>query len=500
MNLDWRLLSPELILTLFAVVCLLVSVGARPHLTRAPEAATVAIVGSALALAAVLWIAFGEPLPDRPVGYALAVDGLALFFKALCILATLVVVAMSCGYDQPIANRGELYALLLFAEVAMCLLCSANDAITLYLSLEFLSLVSYALAGLTKQEPRSNEAAVKYFLFGAVSAGVMLYGLSLLYGLTGTTDLAGIASGLRATASAVALPALVMVLAGLLFKVSGVPFHMWTPDVYQGAPLPVAAFLSVASKAAGFAVLCRVVMVAVPSTVHRWPELLAFVAAATMVVGNLSALKQTDIVRMLAFSTVAQAGYVLMGVAALTAGEPPALAACMMYLLAYLVMNLGAFAAVIAAARVVGTTEIADYRGLAYRAPWLAWTMVFFLLSLTGLPPTAGFIGKYFLFQAAIRADLVWLAVVAFLNSVVAAYYYFNVMRMMVFLQTEKTGSVPQSGMLRLAIFASLAGTLVMGVAPSLLIDPAERSSRNVLHQRRAGLQVSRPDTSAPRR
>ncbi|MGQ9523824.1 MAG: NADH-quinone oxidoreductase subunit N [Armatimonadota bacterium] len=482
-SVPFRLLAPELILTATAIAVLLLSVAARR--TRSAlslSLATLTASGSALALAAVLSLYVSMPPGEAGVRvtHVLVVDGLALFFKIVCILASIIAVMLTEAYHKRIRNIGEFYAILAFAELAMCLLVSARELITIYLALEFLSLVSYVMAGYMKDEPKSNEAAVKYFLYGASSAGVMLYGMSILYGISGSTDLGVIASHISGSSQPpyALVAAVSLVAVGFLFKIAAVPFHQWSPDIYEGAPTPVTAFLSVAPKTAGFGVLLRAFVEVFPTQAPDWPAVMAWLAALSMTVGNLSAIPQRNIKRMLAYSSIAQAGYVMMGVAVasdIMAGT--GIPAALIYLAVYLVMNLGAFAVAIAVERLTGSEDIPEYAGLAQRAPWLAWTMVIFLISLAGLPLTAGFVGKFYLFAAVLRFhELFWLAVVAAVNTAISVYYYLNVARWMFFAPARTTAQVQQPISLRLTLVATLALTLALGAFPDRLVDMAASS------------------------
>lgn len=487
---DFLLLLPEIILAMTAVGTLIVAGGRSPQREQG-LAQTFALLGSFLAGVAVIYL-YPQVQPHQPaewglVGKAVAVDGLSLFFKLASIFATILVILASYGYAKPLANPAEFFSLLVFAELAMCFLASGAELITIYISLEFLSLVSYIMAGYRKEDPKSNEAAVKYFLYGSVSAAAMAYGLTILYGMTGTTFLEGVVSQVQTTQSPLLVFSFCLVAVGFLFKVAVAPFHQWAPDIYEGSPTPVATFLAAAPKAAGFAVLLRAFLLALPARVYDWGFMMGVVAALSMTLGNLSAIAQTSMKRMLAYSSIAQAGYILMGVAA-SAGavrsaeglaNAPAIPATMIYMLVYLIMNIGAFAVVIAVERLTGTDRIPDYAGLIYRSPWLAWSMVVFLLSLAGVPPTAGFVGKWYLFAAVLHpyANLVWLAIVAGVNTVISVYYYFNVVRTMFFLPPEtETLDHPPLG-LTLVVLVSLVLTIGILVQPQRVIQLAEASS-----------------------
>jgi NADH-quinone oxidoreductase subunit N len=337
----------------------------------------------------------------------------------------------------------------------------------------------YILAGYLKPSERSNEAAVKYFLLGAFSLGILLYGMSILYGLTGSTNLHAIATAL-ADGSVVNRPllllAVVLIVAGVGFKIAAVPFHMWAPDVYEGSPTPITAFLSVGSKAASFAMLLRIFVEGLPSMSDDWRMLFYVLAVLTMTVGNLAAITQSNIKRMLAYSSIAHAGYLLIGV---VAGTPRGVSAMLIYLFVYALMQLGAFAVVVLLRRSdsIGD-ELKDFNGLYFRNPLAAVAMLLFMLSLGGIPPTAGFMGKFWLFSAAIEAGYVWLAVIGVLNSAVSLYYYIRVVVFM-WLKNEPVGSEPHmSPALAITVAVTLAGTLALGVYPRPLFDLAQTSAR----------------------
>jgi NADH-quinone oxidoreductase subunit N len=375
------------------------------------------------------------------------VDPVAVFFKALLIGASLLVVlAFTFRNSRELhgLGQGELYALLLAVTLSNVLMAAANDLAMLYLALEMVSITSYVMVAYMKGDRMSNEASLKYILFGAVSTGAMLYGLSLLYGLTGTTSLpairdflaAGISESNRFAVYAIAL----LVFAGFGFKTASVPFHFWCPDVYQGAPTPVTAFLSVAPKAAGFAIMMRFFYqgLSVPRTepwdlagTIDWVRVLMLISVLTMTVGNVAALTQTNMKRLLAYSSIAHAGYIMMGVVSLSANGARGL---MIYLAAYLFMNLGAFLVVTLVHLHDGSFDLRDYAGLHRRSPLLAVSMGIFLLSLVGIPPFVGFMGKLYVFAAVIERgpEYWWYAVVGAVNAAIAAFYYFRIMKTMV--------------------------------------------------------------------
>jgi NADH-quinone oxidoreductase subunit N len=369
------------------------------------------------------------------------IDNFAIYFKVLIALAGAIVTVFSLlSRELEIDGKprlGEYYSLMLAMTFGMFLMVSANDLLLMYLAIEIVSLSSYAIVGFTKNVPRSAEASMKYVIYGGVSSGIMIFGISIIYGMLGTTNFGEIMSVLstKNVAGMQAQPFMlgcIMVLAGLGYKISAAPFHFWTPDVYEGGPITMTAFLSVASKAAGFAVLIRFVLGTVPETMQgfSWTSILGPMSVLTMTLGNLAALQQSNLKRLLAYSSIAHAGYMLMG---LVVGSSYGVAAIMIYFAIYLVMNLGAFFAVQKVAEQIGSEEIEDYRGLGPRMPLVGILFSVFMISLVGLPPTAGFIGKLFLFNSLIDGgrDFLWLAVIGAVNSVVSLYYYVRVLKVM---------------------------------------------------------------------
>jgi len=371
----------------------------------------------------------------------LVVDGFSIFFKVLIAAAGVLVVIFSLmSRELETDGRprlGEYYSLMVAMTFGMFLMVGANDLLAMYMGIEIVSLCSYAIVGFTKNVPRSSEASMKYVIYGGLSSGVMLFGISLMYGLLGTTNFGELGAILGApNAQPVVVPPLViasiMIMAGLGYKISAVPFHFWTPDVYEGAPITMTAFLSVASKAAGFALLIRFVAGAYPATMQGfdWMPILATLSVATMSLGNLAALQQSNLKRLLAYSSIAHAGYMLMGLAV---GTTYGVTAILIYFAIYLVMNLGAFFAVQKVSEQIGSEEIEDFRGLGPRMPVVGVLFATFMISLVGLPPTSGFIGKLFLFNALLDAgkEYLWLAVIGVLNSVISLYYYVRVLKVM---------------------------------------------------------------------
>jgi NADH-quinone oxidoreductase subunit N len=485
---DLTYLLPEFILLLAgAAVFVLDIVWLRRRRSLGAEAVLevpwlpyVALAGLVVAILALIPSLGGV----RSVATTLAVDPFALFFKVLAFVGVGVVILTAVPYlPGRTAYRGEFYALLLIAALAISLAVSATNLVMIYLGMEFLSITSYILAGYIRNDQKSGEAAIKYFLYGATASAMMLYGMSLLYGATGTTDLAGIAAAFTGKQQSSLLwlsaPALVLLLAGFGFKASLVPFHQWAPDTYEGAPTPITAFLSTASKATGFAILIRVFVVALAPVHAQWSALLVAVSILTMTIGNLTALRQTNVKRLLAYSSIAQAGYILMGVAAATLDKGSTFTGIngtLIYLFAYLFTNAGAFAVVIAVENATGRTELKDYAGLVQRSPWLAGLMFLFLVSLAGIPPTAGFLGKFFVFGAVVRQQLWILAAVAAVNSVVAAFYYLNIVRYMFFTPCDDAERIRIAPSLQAALAITGALTLLLGLLPARLIAWATAS------------------------
>jgi NADH-quinone oxidoreductase subunit N len=410
----------------------------------------------------------------------IAVDGFGFFFKLIVLLAAGLTILMASRYlETEGSRRGEFYFLILCATLGMMFLASGVDLITIFIGLETMAVSFYILVGYLKPNRRSNEAAVKYFLLGAFSLGILLYGMSLLYGLTGSTNLRAIVSALAVQAPGPLLMlALVLIIAGIGFKIAAVPFHMWAPDVYEGAPTPVTAFLSVGSKAASFAMLLRILFEGLPFLKAEWQVCFYMLAVLTMTAGNVLALTQSNVKRMLAYSSIAHAGYVLIGVVAAT---PRGIVAMLIYLMIYVFMQLGAFAVVTLLRRedVIGD-ELKDLSGLYVRSPLAATAMLLFMLSLAGIPPTAGFMGKFWLFGAAIEAGYIWLAVIGVLNSVLSLGYYARVVVFM-FMKEESVGSpIVARPALATALIVATIGTLGLGLYPRPLFELAELSARSL--------------------
>lgn len=464
---------PEMILAVFATLIMLWESRHDEHGER-PGMPAMALVG--LALAAIASIVAGSN-PGLAFHNMLVVDSFATYFRLLVLgIGALAVFTASPFLRARAAEGGEFYSLLLLSLIGQSLMAASNEMIMVFIGIEISSIASYVLAGYLRDDKRANESALKYFLLGSFATGFLLYGISWIYGLTGTTNLNEIAAILGnsdiAPDAVLTAAAAALILAGLSFKVSAVPFQSWAPDVYQGAPTPVGAFLSAAPKAAAFAALLRIFYTAFEPMADRWLPLVTAVALATMVVGNLAALWQTDVKRMLGYSSIANAGYVLVAVAS---HSTLGVSAVLFYLAAYAVMNFGAFAVV----SMREETELSDFNGLAQRQPMTAALMSVFIASLIGLPLTAGFFGKFYIFKSAIDAEMYWLTGLGLLTSAVAAFYYLRVivaMYMKPAAENAEELAAPAPG-LQAVLFVSAALTVGFGVFPGWLLDWATRSS-----------------------
>ncbi|MGA9119892.1 MAG: NADH-quinone oxidoreductase subunit N [Bacteroidota bacterium] len=484
---DLHFLLPEVVLTATLLIAIITDlISKRPVFTMA-----VVLTGFAVALGIVIgqWGANTTVFSNM-----LAVDPFSSFFK-LVILVSAILIVLFSPWSSELTNRprplGEYYALIVGMTLGIVLMAGANNLLMMYLALELSSISSYILTGFTREATDSSEASLKYVIYGAFSSGLMLYGISILYGLTGTLDLGLINQELpgviaRGGSSVYALAiAGMLALAGFGYKISAVPFHFWAPDVYEGAPITITAFLSVASKAGGFAMMIRFFKVIFIDTGapglslgawasmngFAWYHFVAALSVLTMTVGNVVALWQTNLKRMLAYSSIAHAGYLLMGVVVM---NNDGLAAIMIYFVVYMFMNLGAFYVVMLMAGKIGSEDMEDYKGLGPRAPLMTVSLSIFLISLTGLPPTAGFVGKLYLFAAAINNGWVWLAVVAAINSVIALYYYIRVMKNMYLEKSEVTTAIAFSYPQRAMVLVLVVPVLLLGIYFAPLSDLAQ--------------------------
>ena len=468
-DVDYVALAPELTLGVTVLVVLVLD------LFLPPERKWWAAVASLLGLARSLMVTIALVGGERAVmfGGTYVVDAFAVLFKVFFLSVGIVVVALSLRYfREGRYYQGEYYFLILTSFLGMLTISSSRDLLMLFISLEVVSAPGFLMAGFRKRDPRSNEAALKFFLIGILSTAVMLYGMSLVYGVTGALRLDLIAQSLSGEASGVEVAAVLFVVAGFAFKVSSVPFHFWAPDTYEGSPVPVAAFLSVASKAAGFAGLIALMFFGFAPLAEFWAPVFAVLSILTMTIGNLVALQQRQVVRLLAYSSIAQAGYMLLPFA--LAGVSPAVnqqavRAAIFYILVYAIMNLGAFAVVVAMAREAPGILVSDFAGMGRRAPAMAVAMLMFFVSLAGIPPTPGFWGKFFIFQAAIAADQAWLAVVMVVNSVISVWYYFSVIRPMFFVEPAMARPFRAPALVTAVVVLASAAVVVLGVLPGLI-------------------------------
>ncbi|MFZ6016794.1 MAG: NADH-quinone oxidoreductase subunit N [Nitrospirota bacterium] len=453
---------PELVMTALALIVLMVEL-----LIKKKEILAVLSIGGVALVAAFLIGSSGATFGGMFIS-----DGYSTFFKLIFFVNVILSILISIKYIViEKVNFGEYYGLILFSTIGMMIMASAADLIVLYLGLELMALSTYILAGFIRYDVRSNEAALKYFLLGAFSSAFLLYGISMIYGLTGTTDLKAISlyiSEKGLAGNPALLLSVILFTVAFGFKIAAAPFHMWAPDVYEGAPTSITAFMSVGPKAAGFAVLGRVFMVAFASIKVDWAAILIPLSILTMGVGNIVALAQTNIKRMLAYSSIAHAGYALLGI---IAANNEGLASMMNYLMIYAFMNIGAFAVIITL-RSEGFRgeDITDYEGLAKTHPLSAALMLIFMFSLTGIPPTAGFIGKLYVFMSAINAGYTWLVVVAVIFSVISAYFYLRIVMYMYMREPKVEVSLSTSTPIGFALVITTGAVLIIGVYPSFLV------------------------------
>ncbi len=474
-EIDLYLIAPEIIITLFGFLVLLIDVflpkkGGKGYL------GILSLIG--------IVIAFFYTLPQIGsvksgfTGMFIS-DGYALFFKLTFLMIAFLTVLISMGYTRREGIEcGEYYALVLFATLGMMLMAAGTHLITIFLGLETMSISIYILAGMMRDNRRSAEAALKYFLLGAFATGFLLYGIALLYGATGSLYLKDVASYI-ASKNLLKNPMLLMSLAfltiGFGFKIASVPFHMWTPDVYEGAPTSITAFMATGVKAAGFSALVRVFFSALPGFRPDWTSIMWLIAAVTMTVGNLVAISQINIKRMLAYSSIAHAGYILV---AFVAGNDLGTSGILFYLMAYAFMNLGAFCCVILLGKKgEENTLINDYAGIGFKYPLLAVSMTIFLLSMAGIPPLGGFMAKFYVFSAAVKERFYWLVIIGVLNSAVSVYYYLRVTVLMYFRESEREITGLQfSPASVIALILAVIGTLYMGIFPANVISFAQKS------------------------
>ena len=468
-------IMPEIILSCVAMVLLLVNVfvpskdkGYLGYLSILGLGATAAsVIGS--------W----GPAVSAFNG-SIVQDNFGAFFKIIFLISAAMAILISDRYmKQEECNQGELYPLILFSTVGMMLMAAGTDMMVIFLGLELLSICLYVLAGFNRNSLKSNEAGLKYFLLGSFSTGFLLYGMALTYGATGSTKLAVISNYVMGNPAVAANPlflvGMLLIATGFAFKIAAAPFHMWTPDVYEGAPTPMTAFMSAGPKAAGFAAFIRVMIFAFPMLRAEWADLLWILAVLTMTVGNIIALSQDNIKRMLAYSSIAHAGYALVGFVATNAEGA---AGIMFYMLSYAFMNIGAFAVIVLLTKKgEANGNVSDMAGLGFKKPVLALCLSIFLFSLAGMPPTAGFVGKFYLFSAAVKSGYIWLAIIGVLNSAASVYYYLRVMVYMYMKEpNEEFEWASMSAPVAACLVIAVAATLVMGVVPSTVLQLAQQA------------------------
>jgi NADH-quinone oxidoreductase subunit N len=492
--LNLALLLPEISLAVFAALIILLDL----FIQRKGWLAAVSIIG--LLVSAGFALSLWGTTPQSAFNHMLAVDNFGVFFKLLFAGIAILVILASADYVSKFRRfQGEFYALILLSTLGMMLMASTTELVTLFVSLELVNLSLYALVGFLK-DTKSTEASLKYLLLSSIASAVLLFGLAFVFGFTGTTQLAEISGIILNTfssqtansATSVLLnPALylgvIMIIAGFGFKIAMVPFHMWVPDIYEGAPTPVTAYLSVASKSAGFAIILRIFYSAFGFSGNLsldWGIVFAVLAALTMTAGNIIAIQQNNVKRMLGYSSIAQAGYIMIGLAALGLTQNAATAGAsgqsgiLFFLVSYSLTNLGAFIAIIAISNKINSDQINDFAGMGKRSPLIAIALTLCLISLIGMPPAAGFMAKFYIFSTAVRHDLLWLVVIAVLNSVISAYYYLRVVKVMWTGEPASKEKVDSSLPLKVALIISCLGVLVLGVVPGLGMRLAEMASK----------------------
>ena len=468
-SIDLIALAPVLVLSVFAMLVLVLDLWGGRNKSLLVFTSLVGLLMTAIS-------AFAKhPIPAYSFNDSYIVDHMSLFFICIFTISSALAILLSVEYNEREGIRaGEYYALILFCTVGMILLASSTDMIMIFLGIEIVSICLYVLAGIRRNDHRSNEAALKYFLLGAFATGFLLYGMTLVYGSTGSTNLFKIAEFVQnpsAQSSPLLLMGLVLLIIGFGFKVASAPFHMWAPDVYQGAPTPVTAFMAVGPKAAAFAAFFRVFAEAFPAMSSSWEILLSIIAVLSMIVGNLGAIMQTNIKRMLAFSSVSHAGYILMAVIAKSSLGSSSM---LFYMLTYAFMTFGVFGIIIILGRKgEENLEIQNYSGLAYKHPVIALSMTIFLLSLGGLPPFAGFVAKFYLFSAAIQEGLLTLVIIAVLNSAISFYYYLKIVVFMYMKEPEAEFNISLTPMTLFVVLIGVIGTIQLGIFPNAIITLA---------------------------
>ena len=491
MNLS--LFIPEIALAITAVLVIMLDLFVRQSVRKyvLPGVSLAGLI-VACVFAVIMW---GDNNPAL-FNNMLAADNFAMFFKLLFAGTAFLVILASADYASKFERfQGEYYALILLSTLGMTLMAAATDLISLYVSLELTSISLYVLVGFLKDR-KSTESALKYLLLGAIASAVLLYGMTLIFGTTGQTQLIYIVQSITSMGNntPAANPALfmgiVLLIAGFGFKIAAVPFQMWVPDVYEGAPTTITAFLSVGSKAAGFAIIMRVFLTSFSASVtmsHDWGIIFAALAVVSMIIGNVAAIPQTNIKRMLGYSSIAQAGYLMVGLAAaglftglessMPSGAIMAQKGVLFFLVSYALTNLGAFIAIIAISNKTNSDNITDFAGMGKRAPLLSLALTLCLISLIGMPPAAGFMAKFYIFSLAVKNGLLWLVIIAAINSVISAYYYLRVVKVMWFSEAASPEKVPSSVAPKVALALCCLGVLLLGIIPGLVMKLAELAS-----------------------
>ena len=460
---DLLLLAPEMFLTIW--LCVVLAVDCTRRTINHETLAYLSVGGVVVTLVTLIWFDYAE-IHGALFKDTFVLDGVAIFFKIFVLMATALVLLCSVDYVRSFKFfRGEYYCLIMMSALGMMFMASAQDLLSVFVTLEFSTFGFYVLVAYLRDNQKSSEAGLKFFILGVFTAGLLAYGISLVYGETGTL----VFSEMTATPGSYGLAiGYIMIFAALGFKIGAVPFHSWIPDTYQGAPTPVTAFLSIAPKGAAMAILIRMFYVALATFKPTWVLLFVVASIASMTYGNVVAIAQKNIKRLLAYSGIAQIGNVMIGLAA---GTKRGSDAILFYLLTYLFANLGAFAVVIGVSNLIKSDEIEDYNGLNRRSPFLAAAMLLFLLSLAGVPPLAGFIGKLYIFVAAIEQELYTLLIVGLINIVISMYYYLVVVKKMYINEPADPTPLSVSTPLKTAVFVGMAGTLLLGVYPQPFIN-----------------------------
>ncbi|QOY37224.1 NADH-quinone oxidoreductase subunit N [Anaerobacillus isosaccharinicus] len=470
-NADWSLMTPEIVLAILALTVFTVdfTTGIRG---KKPFIGTLSVIS--LLITIVLVVIFNQNTGS--IGDMFVVDPFAMLFKIVILIGVALVILTSMSYMDKHQDmyQGEMYSLLLFAALGAMLMVSSADLITLFVGLELLSISSYCLAGFRKNQAKSTEAALKYVVLGGTASAFILYGMSFMYGLTGSTSLVDIGTAmpmLYAEYQFLVIMSLFFMIAGFGFKISVVPFHMWAPDVYEGAPTPITGFLTAVSKIAGFAILIRILAVGFGAIYHEWYFIIAVIAALTMIIGNTVALVQSNIKRLMAYSGIAQAGYLLIPLAA-SLSFNITMSMIVYYAFAYVFMTLGAFAIISYVTEDANNEDISSFAGLYKRSPFLAHSMTVFLVSMAGLPITAGFVGKVYIFLGLMTSQMIWLAVIMIVTSTISFFYYFTIIKQMYMREPSEEGSMlkaPTS--ISLIVTISLIGTFGLALFANMLTN-----------------------------